>query len=234
MCVGLQQYIHWGFAILLVLLVGALVGMLNGFLAAKIHIPSIIATLGTMTIIRGLVYLYTGGYPLYADSKTFSFIGNGYIGLIPFPVIILIVMVIFWQFILIRTRFGRYTCALGGNKEAVRLSGVKVDFYHILTFVIGGLMAAMSGIVYASRLSSVTPLAGQGYELDAIASTVIGGTSVAGGEGSVVKTLIGVLLLNIIANVFNLLGIHIYVQYVIKGAIILSAVGLDTYSKFRE
>ena len=234
MCVGLQQYMHWGFAILLVLLVGALVGMLNGFLAAKIHIPSIIATLGTMTIIRGLVYLYTGGYPLYADSKTFSFIGNGYIGLIPFPVIILIVMVIFWQFILIRTRFGRYTCALGGNKEAVRLSGVKVDFYHILTFVIGGLMAAMSGIVYASRLSSVTPLAGQGYELDAIASTVIGGTSVAGGEGSVVKTLIGVLLLNIIANVFNLLGIHIYVQYVIKGAIILSAVGLDTYSKFRE
>jgi ribose transport system permease protein len=234
MCVGLQQYIHWGFAILLVLIVGALVGMLNGFLAAKIHIPAIIATLGTMTIVRGLVYLYTGGYPLYVDSPSFAFIGNGYLGLIPFPVIILIVMVIFWQFILIRTRFGRYTCALGGNKEAVRLSGVKVDFYHILTFVVGGLMAAMAGVVYASRLLSVTPLAGQGYELDAIASTVIGGTSVSGGEGSVVRTLVGVLLLNIIANVFNLLGIHIYVQYVIKGVIILSAVGFDTYSKFRR
>ncbi len=234
MCVGLQQHMHWGFAILLVLIVGALVGMLNGFLAAKIHIPSIIATLGTMTIVRGFVYLYTGGYPLYADSKTFSFIGNGYIGLIPLPVIILIVMVVFWQLILIRTRFGRYTCALGGNKEAVRLSGVKVDFYHILTFIVGGLMASMAGVVYASRLLSVTPLAGQGYELDAIASTVIGGTSVSGGEGSVVRTLVGVLLLNIIANVFNLLGIHIYVQYVIKGAIILSAVGFDTYSKFRR
>jgi len=234
MSVGLQQHMHWGFAILLVLIVGALVGTLNGFLAAKIHIPSIIATLGTMTIVRGLVYLYTGGYPLYVDSPNFSFIGNGYIGIIPFPVIIFIIMVIFWQFILIRTRFGRYACALGGNKEAVRLSGVNVDFYHILTFVVGGLMASMSGVVYASRLLSVTPLAGQGYELDAIASTVIGGTSVAGGEGSVVRTLVGVLLLTIIANVFNLLGVHIYVQYVIKGAIILSAVGFDTYSKFRE
>lgn len=234
MCIGLQQHMHWGFAILLVLIVGSLVGLLNGFLVAKIHIPAIIATLGTMTIVRGLVYLYTGGYPLYVDSPSFAFIGKGYLGPIPFPVIILIIMIVFWQFILVRTRFGRYACALGGNKEAVRLSGVKVDYYHILTFVVGGLMAAMAGVVYASRLLSVTPLAGQGYELDAIASTVIGGTSVAGGEGSVVRTLVGVLLLTIIANVFNLLGIHIYIQYVIKGSIILSAVGFDTYSKFRE
>jgi len=234
MCVGLQNYMHWSLAILLVLMVGALVGLLNGFLAAKIHIPAIIATLGTMTIVRGLVYLYTGGYPLYVEAPDFAFIGNGYLGPIPFPVVILVIMVALWQFILVRTRFGRYACALGGNKEAVRLSGVKVDYYHILTFVVGGLMAAMAGIIYAARLLSVTPLAGQGYELDAIAATVIGGTSVSGGEGSVVRTLVGVLLLNIIANVFNLLGIHIYVQYVIKGAIILSAVGFDTYSKFRE
>jgi len=234
MCVGLQHHMHWSLAILLVLIVGSLIGLLNGFLAAKIHIPAIIATLGTMTIVRGLVYLYTGGYPLYVDAPDFAFIGNGYLGPIPFPVVILIIMVAFWQFILIRTRFGRYACALGGNKEAVRLSGVKVDYYHILTFVVGGLMASMAGVIYASRLLSVTPLAGLTYELDAIASTVIGGTSVSGGEGSVIKTLVGVLLLNIIANVFNLLGIHIYVQYVIKGAIILSAVGFDSYSKFRE
>ena len=234
MCVGLQHHMHWSLAILLVLVVGSLIGLLNGFLAAKIHIPAIIVTLGTMTIVRGLVYLYTGGYPLYVDAPDFAFIGNGYLGPIPFPVVILIIMVAFWQFILIRTRFGRYACALGGNKEAVRLSGVKVDYYHILTFVVGGLMASMAGVIYASRLLSVTPLAGQTYELDAIASTVIGGTSVSGGEGSVIKTLVGVLLLNIIANVFNLLGIHIYVQYVIKGAIILSAVGFDSYSKFRE
>jgi ribose transport system permease protein len=225
---------HWGLAIVLVLIMGALIGLFNGFLAAKIHIPAIIATLGTMTIIRGLAYLYTGGYPLYVEAPDFAFIGTGYLGPIPFPVILLIIMVVFWQFILEKTRLGRYTCALGGNKEAARLSGVQVDYYHILTFVVGGLMAAMSGVVYASRLLSVTPLAGQGYELDAIASTVIGGTSVSGGEGSVVRTLVGVLLLTIIANVFNLMGIHIYVQYVVKGAIILSAVGFDTYSKFRQ
>jgi len=234
MCVGLQHHMHWSFAILLVLIVGALVGLLNGFLTAKIHIPPIIVTLGTMTIIRGLVYLYTGGYPLYVEAPDFAFIGTGYLGPIPFPVVILAIMVALWQFILVKTRFGRYACALGGNKEAVRLSGVKVDYYHILTFVVGGLMASMAGVVYAARLLSVTPLAGQGYELDAIASTVIGGTSVSGGEGSVVRTLIGVLLLTIIANAFNLLGVHIYVQYVIKGAIILSAVGFDTYSKLRE
>ncbi|MFZ2330831.1 MAG: ABC transporter permease, partial [Atribacterota bacterium] len=156
------------------------------------------------------------------------------LGPIPFPVVLLVIMVALWQFVLEKTRFGRYACALGGNKEAARLSGVKVDYFHILTFVVGGLMAAMSGVVYASRLLSVTPLAGQGYELDAIASTVIGGTSVSGGEGSVIRTLIGVLLLTIIANVFNLMGIHIYVQYVVKGAIILSAVGFDTYSKFGQ
>lgn len=234
MCVGLQYYMHWGLAIVLVLIMGALIGLFNGFLAAKIHIPAIIATLGTMTIIRGLAYLYTGGYPLYVEAPDFAFIGTGYLGPIPFPVILLIIMVVFWQFVLEKTRLGRYTCALGGNKEAARLSGVQVDYYHILTFVVGGLMAAMSGVVYASRLLSVTPLAGQGYELDAIASTVIGGTSVSGGEGSVVRTLVGVLLLTIIANVFNLMGIHIYVQYVVKGAIILSAVGFDTYSKFRQ
>ncbi len=234
MSVGLQYHMHWSLAILLVLIVGAIIGLFNGFLAAKIHIPAIIATLGTMTIIRGLTYLYTGGYPLYVEAPDFAFIGTGYLGPIPFPIIILIIMVALWQFILVRTRFGRYTCALGGNKEASRLSGVKVDYYHILTFVVGGLMASMAGIVYASRLLSVTPLAGQGYELDAIASTVIGGTSVSGGEGSVVRTLIGVLLLTIIANVFNLMGVHVYVQYVIKGAIILSAVGFDTYSRFRQ
>ena len=117
---------------------------------------------------------------MYVEAPDFAFIGNGYLGPIPFPVIVLVIMVAFWQFILVKTRFGRYACALGGNKEAVRLSGVKVDYYHILTFVVGGLMAAMAGVVYASRLLSVTPLAGQTYELDAIAATVIGGTSVSG------------------------------------------------------
>lgn len=111
---------------------------------------------------------------------------------------------------------------------------MKVDFYIIMTFVMGGVMAAMSGIVYASRLLSVTPLAGQGYELDAIASAVIGGTSVSGGEGSVLRTLIGALLLTMITNAFNLIGIDLYVQYVFKGLVILAAVGFDSFYKARS
>lgn len=231
MAVGLQSSMHWSLSIIVVIGVGVVFGILNGILSAKIHIPAIIATLGTMTIIRGFVYMYTGGYPLYVDSQGFSFIGNGYIGPIPFPIILFIGLVILGQFVLKKTKFGRYACAIGGNKEAARLSGVKVDYYLIMTFVVGGMAASISGIVYASRLLSVTPLAGQGYELDAIASAVIGGTSVSGGEGSVFRTLIGALLLTMITNAFNLMGINLYVQYVFKGIVILAAVGFDSYSK---
>ncbi len=234
MSLGFQQYMPWHVAIVLVLLVGAFVGLINGILTAKIKIVAIITTLGTMTILRGSTYLYTRGYPILGSSEGFKFIGSGYLGFMPVPIIIFIVMVIFWQFILSKTKLGRYACAVGGNKEAARLSGVPVDLYHIMTFVIGGLMAAMSGIIYASRLNSATPLAGQGYELDAIASTVIGGTSVSGGEGSVIGTLIGVLLLNVVNNMFNLLGVQVHFQYVVKGIIILAVVGFDSYSKFKE
>jgi ribose transport system permease protein len=231
MTLDLQRFMPWPVVMVLVLAVGALVGVINGILTAKVHIVAIITTLGMMTILRGLTYLYTGGYPIMGSRESFKYIGSGYLGPIPFPIIILLSMVIFWQFILRRTKLGRYSCAVGGNKEAARLSGVPVDFYHIMTFVIGGLMAALGGIIYASRLFSATPLAGQGYELDAIASTVIGGTSVSGGEGSVIGTLVGVLLLNVVSNMFNLLGIQVYIQYLIKGIIILTVVGFDSYSR---
>jgi ribose transport system permease protein len=234
MSLKLQQAMPWYAAILVVLAAGALAGLANGVLTAKVHIVAIITTLGTMTILRGLTYLYTGGYPITGSSDQFLFIGSGYVGPIPFPIIVFLAMVVFWQFVLKRTTLGRYACAVGGNKEATRLSGVPVDFYHIMTFVIGGLMAAMSGIIYAARLNAATPLAGQGYELDAIASCVIGGTSVSGGEGSIIGILIGVLLLNIVNNMFNLLGIQVYVQYLIKGIIILTVVGFDSYSRFRQ
>lgn len=228
----LQESMPWGAAVVLALGIGAAVGMLNGVLVARIKIVGIITTLGTMTIVRGLTYLYTGGYPILGSSESFQFIGSGYLGPIPFPVVVFFLMVILWQFLLSKTPMGRYTCAVGGNMEATRLSGINVNRYQALAFGIGGLMAAMAGIVYASRLNSVTPLAGQGYELDAIAATVIGGTSVTGGEGSVVGTLVGVLILTVINNMFNLLGIQVHVQYVIKGVIILTVVGIDAYSRF--
>jgi ribose transport system permease protein len=234
MALGLQKWMHWGLAVLIVLAIGALIGFVNGFLSAKIHIVPIITTLGTMTIVRGLTYLYTGGYPILGSSESFKFLGSGYVGFMPFPIIFLLVMVAFWQFFLSKTQAGRYACAVGGSKEATRLSGVSADRYQIMTFVIGGLMAALSGIIYASRLNSATPLAGQGYELDAISSTVIGGTRVSGGEGTIVGTLVGVLLLTVISNMFNLLGIQVYIQYLVKGVIILTVVGIDSYSKFKK
>jgi ribose transport system permease protein len=234
MALGLQEYMPWYYAVVIVLAMGAAVGFVNGFLTAKIKIVAIITTLGTMTILRGLTYLYTGGYPKVGIWEDFKFLGSGYIGPIPFPIIVLLVMVAFWQFILSKTKLGRYSCAVGGNKEAARLSGVPVDFYHIMTFVIGGVMAAMAGIIYASRINSGTPIAGEGYELDAIAATVIGGTSVSGGEGSIVRTLIGVLLLNVITNTFTMFGIDTSAQKIIKGVIILVVVGVDSYTKSKQ
>ncbi len=234
MSLKLQQLMPWYVVLVLVLAAGAFFGALNGLLTAKLHIVAIITTLGTMTILRGLTYLYTGGYPVVGSSEQFKFIGSGYVGPIPFPILIFLGMVALWQFILSKTTLGRYSCAVGGNKETSRLSGVPVDFYHIMTFVIGGVMAALAGIIYASRLNSATPLAGQGYELDAIASCVIGGTSVSGGEGSIIGTMIGVLLLNVVSNMFNLLGIQVYVQYLIKGIIILTVVGFDSYTRYKR
>lgn len=231
MALGLQAEMHWLLATAVVLLVGITIGFCNGFLAAKIGIVPIIATLGTQTFVRGLTYMYTGGYPITGESEGFQFIGSGYLGSIPFPIILLLTMVAIWQFVLSKTPLGRYSCAIGGNKEATRLSGVNVDYYQIMTFMIGGGMAAMAGIVYAARLNSATPLAGQGYDLDAIASTVIGGTSVSGGQGSIIGTLIGVLLMTILNNMFNLMGVQVYVQYLVKGMIILLVVGIDSYSK---
>ncbi|GAB1432402.1 ABC transporter permease [Spirochaetota bacterium] len=232
-CMGIQRDLgwHWSLAILASLSVGALVGLVSGILAAKIHIVPIIVTLGMMYIIRGVVYLYTGGYPINASQPGFDYIGGGYIGDLPVPVVIFGILVLVWQFVLSKTPLGRYTSAIGGNKDAARLCGVKVDFYHIMTFVIGGIMAAAAGIIYASRLSTASPLAGDGYELQAIAACVIGGTSVSGGEGSVVGTLIGILILTMINNMFSLLGAPVFYQKIITGAIILAVVGIDSYSK---
>ena len=234
LAIGLQTHMPWPAAAAAALLAGVGVGLANGVLAAVVGIVPIIATLGTMTIVRGLTYIYTGGYPLVGESESFRYIGSGAPLRIPFPILLLAAMVLFWQFVLSRTRTGRYVCAVGGNKEASRLSGVAVDRYHIFTFLVGGLTAGMAGVVYASRLNSATPLAGQGYEMDAIAATVIGGASVSGGEGNVIGSLVGVLMLNIVSNMFNLVGMPVYVQHLIKGFIILVVVGIDSFSRKGE
>jgi len=218
-------------AIIVPLIVGSLIGMVNGVLASIINIPSLIATMGMVAIIRGAILLYTGGYPISTNNNTFSIIGNGYLFGIPIPVIIFFSGIIIAYIILMKTRFGRRVYSIGGNPQASRLSGINVDFYKISVFVLNGFMAALAGIVLCSRLSIATPVAGEGYDLDSIAAVVIGGTSVLGGEGNVLRTVIGVLLLSVISNGFNLLGVNIYFQYIFRGLIILAAVGFSSYSR---
>jgi len=218
-------------SILVALAVGCSIGFLNGILVAKINIPSLIATMGMVTIVRGALLLFTGGYPISGYYKAFNYIGNGYFLKIPIPVLIFFGGIIIAYLVLTKTLYGRYVYSVGGNAEASRLSGIQIDRYKISVFMINGLMAALAGIVLAARLSTATPVAGEGYDLDAIASVVIGGTSVSGGEGSVLRTIIGVLFMSVISNSFNLLGVNIYFQYIFKGLIILAAVGFDSYSK---
>lgn len=218
-------------AISCALLAGIAVGLINGVAVAKFAIPSLIATMGTTTILTGTVLLITGGYPISGKYEIFDIFGNGYLGVIPMPVIIFAVSVFCMHIFLTYTKNGRYVFSVGGNEEASRLSGINPDIIKIKVFMINGFLSAIAGIVLTSRLSTATAVAGQGYDMDAIASVVIGGTSVLGGEGSVLKTIIGVLFMSVINNAFNLLGVDVYFQFIVKGIIILVAVGADSYNR---
>ncbi|MEM1486257.1 ribose ABC transporter permease [Oscillospiraceae bacterium PP1C4] len=218
-------------AILGAILAGLVIGVGNGLAVAKLGIPSLIATMGMTTILNGVVLLVTGGYPISGLHDTFDYIGNGYLLGVPIPVVIFALSVLVMFFILRGTKFGRYIFSVGGNEESSRLSGIKPDQIKIQVFAMSGMLSALAGIVLTSRLGTATPVAGAGYDMDAIASVVIGGTSVLGGEGSVLKTVIGVLFMSVINNAFNLLGVDVYFQYIIKGLIIIVAVGADSYSR---
>lgn len=230
----LLTYFTWPYAIVLTLLVGIMIGLFNGALIIKLKASSLLITFATMSIIRGLIYISTGGYPIRADRElagALSFLGRGKIASIPMPVIIFFTLAILGQIILTQTKIGRYTLGIGYNQNATRLSGVNVSFYRILTFTFSGLTACIAGILFGGRLLTISPIAGQGYEIDAIAAVLIGGTSIYGGEGSIFKTVIGVILLTIITGFLNIMGLTVYVQYLIKGAIILFAISLELITK---
>jgi len=222
-------------AIVIALGIGSILGIINGSAITKLNIPPFIATLGMLTIGRGMTLAYTKGYPLIpADNRYFRFIGAGYLGPVPVPVIILVVTFIFFYILLSKTRFGLHIYAVGGNEEAAALSGVNVDNIRLLVYTISGLLSALAAIVLTSRLYSAGPRAGVAYELDAIAAAVIGGASLMGGEGSIFGTLIGVLIFGVISNSFNLLGVPAPYQEIFKGIIIMGAVGMDMYTKGKE
>ncbi|EXG83583.1 ABC transporter permease [Lacrimispora sp.] len=220
-------------AVLAALGIGAVVGLINGIAVAKINVPSLIATMAMVSVVKGSMLMFTGGYPITRTIPVLDTIGNGYVAGIPIPVIIFAAAVAIAFIILTKTRFGRYVYSVGGNEEASKLNGINVDSYKIKVFVINAVLAALAGIVLVGRMGTASPAAGDGYDMDAIASVVIGGTSVAGGSGSVLKTVIGVLLMSVINNSFNLLGVDMYFQYIFKGLIILIAVGADSFSKKR-
>jgi ribose transport system permease protein len=218
-------------AIIFAVVIGTTIGAANGFFIAVPRMPPFIVTLGMMGVARGLGLVVTGGFPIFGLPKSFSFVGNGYIGPVPTPVIImLIVFAIIW-FTLAKTKVGLYTYAIGGNMEACRLSGIDVNRYLILVYSVCGGCSGLAGVVLASRLNSALATVGAGYELDAIAAVVIGGTTLAGGEGGVGGTLIGALLMGIIRNGLNLQNVSPFWEQTIIGLVIIGAVLIDVLRK---
>nr|WP_319250931.1 ABC transporter permease [uncultured Celeribacter sp.] len=226
----------WGFvpALALTLLSGALMGLLNGVLTAKLLLPSFIVTVATMSIYRGMVSLPTNGAPAMILDPTWTAIGaNSFLGV---PIIIWIVLILFLgnHILLSKTTFGRKTYLTGGNREAALYSGIKVDRIKIIIFMISGLMASVSGILLSSRLYSAQTNAGMSYELDAIAAAVLGGTSLSGGTGTMIGTLIGALIIGALNNGMNMMSVPYFYQLIVKGLVIVVAVWLDVRSKQRK
>ena len=209
-------------------LVGALVGLINGTLVAKTRIPPFIATLGTFTAIRGAANLYTGGRPISDLTDNYDFIGQGDVFGVPVPIIILVVMAVLTHILYAHTKFGKYIYAIGGNEQAARVSGINAARYKMLIYVYASFLAGLAGVVVSSRIGSGQPGLGVGYELDAIAAAVIGGTSLsAGGIGTVAGTIIGALIIGVLNNTLDLMNVSAFWQQIVKGCIIVGAVILD-------
>jgi inositol transport system permease protein len=209
-------------------LVGALVGLINGSLIAKTRIPPFIATLGTFTAIRGAANLYTGGRPISNLTDEYNFIGQGDVAGVPVPIIILVIMAVVTHVLYAHTKFGKYIYAIGGNEQAARVSGINASRYKMLIYVYASFLAGLAGLVVSSRIGSGQPGLGVGYELDAIAATVIGGTSLsAGGIGTVAGTIVGALIIGVLNNTLDLMNVSAFWQQIVKGCIIVGAVILD-------
>lgn len=216
------------------LLSGLIIGLLNGLIISGVKVHSFIATLATDLIIRGIAMLMTEGRLIVVRNKGFSTLGQGTFWGIKYPIFIFIVWIIFTWLLLSKTKFGRAVYAIGGNPEAARLSGIRVNYVRIMIFVLTGFSAALAGIIAVSRISQGQADVGTAVGLEAIARVVIGGTSIMGGEGAIVGTFFGVLLMRLLGNGFNILNISSFYQQVFEGAVILFAVGLDKVIRRRR
>ena len=223
----LQKGVPLVIALLAGLGAGLFCGLLNGLLITVGKLPPFISTLGIMSIARGAALVYTSGRPISGFSDGFRQLAVGEVFHIPVPVIIMVAVYLIAHFVLTKTKLGRYTYAIGGNEEAAILSGVNVRFYKTLVYGLCGMLSGLAAIILTARLNSAQPIAGIMYELDAIAATVIGGTSLTGGEGRIFGTLIGALIIGVLRNGLNLLDISSFVQQVVIGTVIIVAVLFD-------
>ncbi len=214
-------------AFLIAILVGGIVGMANGFVISRTTIPPFIVTLASMNITKGIALVYTTGAPIRCMTDMFKFPGAGYVGPIPTPVIFMLIIFLIALYIVNRTHLGRHIYAVGGNAQAAEFSGINVRKVKFIVYTYTGFMAGLAGVIMASRLYSGQPTAGDGAEMDAIAAVVVGGTSMSGGSGTLGGTLIGVLIIGVLNNGLNLLGVDSNWQYIVKGLVILLAVYMD-------
>src|SRR5512140_655273 len=231
---ALQARVPIPVALLAAIAVGALCGAVNGLLITAGRLPPFIATLGLMSIARGAALLYTDGRPVSGFDPTFRTIATSRPLMIPAPVILMVAVYIFAHLLLTKTTFGRYVYAIGGNEEATRLSGVRVGLHKTMVYVLAGITSGIAAVTLTARLNSAQPIAGIMYELDAIAATVIGGTSLLGGSGTLVGTLIGSLIMGVLRNGLTLLGISSFLQQVVIGSVIIAAVLVDSVLNARS
>lgn len=229
-----NQQIPWFVAVLVGLAVGFLLGSINGLVVSVLKVPAFIATLGMLTVARGVTYLASNAQPVPGLSEGFLKIGGGSVGIIPIPVIILVVVLAVCGILLYRCKYGRYIFAVGGNEKAARVSGVKVKTVIWSAYMIAGVLSGLAGVVLTSRVSSGLAMAGQNYETDAIAAVVMGGTSLAGGRGRLWGTVVGVLIIAVLNNGLDMMAVSSYWQLIIKGIIIVAAVMMDSLSNSKD
>lgn len=224
---GMNMFVAIG----LTLILGLIIGLVNALLINKLEIPPLIATLGTTTIFRGLAYIVTGGLSVYGFPETFSFIGQGYIGVIPVPVIIQALAYALGFYLLHQTTFGRYVYGLGSNEKATYLSGINVKRVKYQVYMLSGFLGSVAGVVMLSRINSGLPNTATGFELDVVTAVVLGGISVSGGEGHLAGSILGCLIIGVLSNGMILMGIEEYYQMLVKGMVLIVAVGLDIYMR---
>jgi ribose transport system permease protein len=225
---SLNPALQWG-TIIIPIIAGLIIGLINGVLVAYVGLPPFIATLGTMTTFRGVSYLLPDGTTIINNDLNFAWIGNNYLGPIPWLVVIAFFIVVLAWFLLRKTVLGVRIYAVGGNAQAARLTGIKVGFVLVFVYAVSGLLCGLGGVMTASRLYSASGLLGNGYELDAIAAVILGGTSVVGGIGGVSGTLVGALIMAVLNNGLTLMNVSFFWQMVIRGIVIILAVTIDKF-----